>query len=393
MSGPTDGQPSDHLSFSDQRIAVCHGHLLGRGGAEVRAEALCRVLDAPLFAGFGSTEYVSDDVDVHLVFEDSPLASALRGSKIVRDITEVLNWPGVAELREFDVLVFSGEGATWFPPAVDQAVVRVQGGLDHAAYGRADEFTGLKSRVMGAFRRLTLPTTTPFADVWITPSSWTAAECRRYLGESPEVICPPPIEVEPFVDDVRPHHERDDYLLTMSRLVGQKHVDEVIEACAATDHRLVVAGDGPDRERLEAMAGDDVEFVGWVDGEEKHDLLRSAEAFVFAGAHEAFGMVTAEAMAAGTPVLAVESGHTQRQIPRECGHLAPRGALVEALERFDRNGVEADAETIHHHAKQSFGTERFERQVRKAVRLAVNRTNVDRETLVRQTGRESTART
>lgn len=364
-----------------QSVAVVHGHLLGRGGAEVRAEALARVLDAPLYAGFGDRENISGDVDVRLVFEGSRIAR-LRGSKIVRDTVEVVGWPGITELRQFDVLVFSGENACWFPPAIDQAVVRFQGSVDDAAYGRADEFTGLKDRILNAARRVTLPSTAPFADVWVTPSTWTARECERYLGREVDMICPPPIDAEQFDGRVKPFDERDDYVLTMSRLVGQKHVGEVIEACEAAGERLVVAGEGPDRDRLEQIAGPSVEFVGWVDGQQKRELLRNASAFAFAGEHEAFGIVTAEALAAGTPVCAVASGHTQQQIPRECGIICERGGLADALRRIRIDGVEADAETIHCHARERFSHQRFKQTIRDAVVLAIERAQPQRETLV-----------
>ncbi len=275
--------------------------------------------------------------------------------------------------------MFSNEGATWYPPGVDQAVVRYQGSLDQAAYSRNDDFAGVKHRLMSALKRLTLPSTSAYPDVWVTPSTWTAREMERYLGVRADYICPPPIDVDAF--NPRPLDEREGYYLTMSRLVDQKHVDEVIAAVEEVGARLVVAGEGPARERLEAQASDRVEFVGWVDGAEKRELLEDASGFLFAGRGEAFGIVTAEAMAAGTPVLAVASGHTQHQIPRECGIIVERGCLADAIRRYELDGIEGSAAEIHAHARALFDQTRFEQTIREAVDLACERAQLSRATL------------
>ena len=106
---------------------------------------------------------------------------------------------------------------------------------------------------------------------------------------------------------------RGDYLLVVSRLHpddAYKGVDLVIEA-AAGRWPVVVAGDGPDRGRLEALArarGGDVRFMGRVDDATLGRLFAEARAFVLPSAGEGFGLVYLEAMAHGLPCVAAKAG-------------------------------------------------------------------------------------
>ena len=70
-----------------------------------------------------------------------------------------------------------------------------------------------------------------------------------------------------------------------------------------TGGRLVIAGDGPERLRLEAMAGPGVEFLGRVSEEEKHRLLCSAWLLLHPALIEGWGIVIAEAAIRGTPAI------------------------------------------------------------------------------------------
>jgi glycosyltransferase involved in cell wall biosynthesis len=79
---------------------------------------------------------------------------------------------------------------------------------------------------------------------------------------------------------------------------------------------LIVAGDGPERERLAASAGADVTFAGRVDDRELERLRRDAVmAIVPSRSGETFGLAAAEAMAAGVPVVASRVGALPELVP------------------------------------------------------------------------------
>jgi glycosyltransferase involved in cell wall biosynthesis len=129
--------------------------------------------------------------------------------------------------------------------------------------------------------------------------------------------------------------------LIASRLAPEKGVDVAIEACRIAGIPLVVAGEGPERERLAAAQGAAVTFVGQVE-EAQLARLRTEASVALAPSRsgETFGLAAAEAMAAGLPVAASRVGALPELVPEEW--LVPAGdpgALAEAIGRLraDRN--------------------------------------------------------
>ncbi len=120
------------------------------------------------------------------------------------------------------------------------------------------------------------------------------------------------IDVETFPFD----EAKDDYLLFLSRVSDEKGPLQAIEMARRLGRRLIVAGkvDWRDREFFEAKVaplidGDWVRFLGEADGKLKRELYRKAQALLLPLQwDEPFGLVIIEAMACGTPVLALRRG-------------------------------------------------------------------------------------
>jgi glycosyltransferase involved in cell wall biosynthesis len=119
------------------------------------------------------------------------------------------------------------------------------------------------------------------------------------------------------------------HALVVSRLAPEKGVDVAIDACRIAGLELVVAGDGPERTRLEQLAAAGgpagrVRFVGQIDDAALATLRASASvAVVPSRSAETFGLAAAEAMAAGLPVAATSVGALSELVPAEW--LAPAG--------------------------------------------------------------------
>ena len=94
-------------------------------------------------------------------------------------------------------------------------------------------------------------------DHFIANSRFTARRIRKYWGRDASVIHPP-VEVERF----RWSADRDDVYLCLCRLVPYKRVDLVVEAFNRLGLPLLVVGDGPEKTRLEALAGPTVTLLG-----------------------------------------------------------------------------------------------------------------------------------
>lgn len=110
-------------------------------------------------------------------------------------------------------------------------------------------------------------------------------------------------------------------VVTLARFVDRKNIETVVrawdelESSVRRGRQLVVAGDGPNRDRLEQIVGDrdDVRFPGWITGAEKRELLADADAFAMVPRRdgydvEGFGIVYIEAQAAQTPVIGSRHG-------------------------------------------------------------------------------------
>lgn len=113
----------------------------------------------------------------------------------------------------------------------------------------------------------------------------------------------PPVEVDRFSAQGR----QGDYFVTVSRLVPHKRLDVVIEAFSHLKLPLKVIGEGPERERLQRRAEDNIEFLGYQSEERVAQILGRARGFVCA-AEEDFGIAIVEAQAAGCPVIAYRNG-------------------------------------------------------------------------------------
>ena len=157
----------------------------------------------------------------------------------------------------------------------------------------------------------------------IANSRFTARRIWRYWGRRAQVVHPP-VEVERFSW----RQPREDFYLSVCRLVPNKRVDLVVGACNRTRLPLVVIGDGPERRRLEAMAGPTIRFLGRRSDSEVADWLERCRAYVNVGLED-FGIAPVEAMAAGAPVIAYGAGgfcDSVRPLDGQTAH--PTGLLV-----------------------------------------------------------------
>jgi len=171
-------------------------------------------------------------------------------------------------------------------------------------------------------------------DHFVANSRCVQDRIRRFYRRDSQVIHPP-VDVQRF--DIRA--ETDDYYLVLSRLVGYKRIDLAVRAFNLLRKRLVIVGQGPDRERLEKMAGPTIQFAGGVSDNEAKRYLERCRGLIFPG-REDFGIAPVEAQACGKPVIALAAdGALETIIPDETGVLFTNPtvqSLVDALKRAER---------------------------------------------------------
>ncbi len=151
-----------------------------------------------------------------------------------------------------------------------------------------------------------------------------------------------------------------DYLAFLGRLTYNKGVDTAIAVAKRTGRRLVIAGnisDEPggleffDQQVRPHLDGEQINWIGPVDDQQKHALLGGASALLFPIRwDEPFGIVMVEALACGTPVIALRRGSTPEVIRHAvtgflCDSEDDLVEAVQSLASLDRANCRDDAET------------------------------------------------
>lgn len=145
-------------------------------------------------------------------------------------------------------------------------------------------------------------------DTYIANSTETQRRIKQYYNRSSTVIHPS-VETKRF----KPQRQRGNHYVTIGRQLPYKRYDLAVQAASNLKLPLIVFGNGPTHDKLVELAGPTVEFrtdrFGNASDEAYAEVLSSARGFIYP-AEEDFGIVTVEALAAGTPVIGLNKAGT-----------------------------------------------------------------------------------
>ena len=139
-------------------------------------------------------------------------------------------------------------------------------------------------------------------DYFIANSQHTAKRIWRCYRREAKVIYPP-VQTERFPFEL----QKEDFFVTVSRLVSYKQVSLIVKAFNQLELPLIVIGNGPELEKITKLAKPNVKIMGSQPNKVVEEYLSKAKAFVYA-ACEDFGIALVEAQACGTPVIAYGAG-------------------------------------------------------------------------------------
>ncbi|MCA0755685.1 glycosyltransferase [Paenibacillus sp. N4] len=216
-------------------------------------------------------------------------------------------------------------------------------------------------------------------DILVANSTVVQSRIKKLYGVSAPIIFPP-VDVGRFeVADAAP----DDNFLIVSRLVSYKRIDLAVEACTRLGRKLIVIGEGPDRKRLESLAGPSVSFLGRRSDEEVTAHMKRCKAFLFPGIED-FGITPLEANACGRPVIAYgEGGALDTVVPNVTGMFflkqSPE-ALMQTIQSFEQR--QWDSRLIRKHA-ESFREDVFVRQLRESISHLTGREMRDQASFIK----------
>ncbi len=203
---------------------------------------------------------------------------------------------------------------------------------------------------------------------YIANSRTVAARIQKFWGREADIIINPPVEVKKFAYHQRP---REDFYLTVGRLVPYKRLDVTVQAFRDLDLPLKVVGSGRDLESLRKLAGPRTEFLGHIPDQEVRELYNRCRAFVQTGSED-FGITPIEAMGGGAPVIAINSdGPAETILDGQTGiffdEQTPE-ALAQAVRRFEQIYQSFDSAAIRRYA-ESFDREIFRQRFEEYVNV------------------------
>lgn len=199
-------------------------------------------------------------------------------------------------------------------------------------------------------------------DFFIANSQYIAQRIYKVYRHRAKVIYPP-VEVDDFAPKTTINKE--DYYISVARLVAYKKLDEIARAFVQMPQRkLLLIGDGPERVKIEKIIAksSNITYLGSQSKDKIAFYLQKARGFIFM-ADEDFGISPVEAQAAGTPVIAYgRGGLLETIIPNKTGLFfqeANAKSLIEILGKFEQMRFNSD-EIIQH--AQQFSQLRFEHE-------------------------------
>lgn len=198
---------------------------------------------------------------------------------------------------------------------------------------------------------------------FIANSKFIAQRIKKIYNRESTVIYPP-VDVDFFSLET----QKEAYYFTASRMVSYKKTQLIVETFNELPHlQLIVAGDGPEFQKIQKIAKSNIQIIGFVDAMLLKKYMQKAKGFVFA-AEEDFGIIPVEAQACGTPVIAFgKGGALETVLDNVTGVFFKEqnsNSLSKALHHFET--LQFDPNVIRAHALQ-FSKERFEREIKSFV--------------------------
>jgi glycosyltransferase involved in cell wall biosynthesis len=368
--------------FDPGRTAIVHDWFQGFHGAE-------RVVEAMVSDTFAIGDQPPDIYTFHAAHELLPAhlsARIVRESRLARQpffrqrghdpghwrwlLPYMPHYFGHLPLQEYDLVVSSSHSSAIQARPRDDAfhlcycyTPMRYAWMPEVEMGRV---TGVKRMALRALRKRLRNLDLGAArrvDGFIAISSAVRERIQDFYGRD-SVVIHPPVDVTDFDGTIE---KEPGHFLWAHRFVGYKRPELVMEAFRDLPFRLTMVGVGPLREQLMHRRPDNVQIRGWVSREELAAHFARASGFIHIG-EEDFGITMVEALAAGTPVIALDRGGARDIIRDEVDGLLLEEPDLETLRDAVRrlSGQSWNSLELRSRAS-SFSRERFTKELREYV--------------------------
>lgn len=359
------------------KVALVHDWLTAMGGAERVLETLVKLYPADLFTLVKNTKNLKGTPFEELEIKTSFIQKLPKAEKKYRSYLPL--FPLAIEqfdLSAYDLVISSSHStAKGVLTHADQMHIcychtpmRYAWDLYQQYLKEARLKSGVKGIVAKCFLhylRMWDAHSSARVNAYLANSQYVARRIKQLYNQQAEVIYPP---VDLNFYSLK--EEKEDYYLTISRMVPYKKMDLIVDAFAAMpDKKLVVIGEGPEEDKIKGKATKNIEILPFQERENLKKYLQNAKAFVFTSIED-FGILPVEAQGCGTPVIALaKGGALETVIENKTGIFFPEqtvSSLQEAVQKFEK--VTFDPQAIRRHAEQ-FREEVFKEKFQAAVRL------------------------
>ena len=291
------------------RVALLHDWLVNPGGSERVLESFSVIYpEAPIYTlVYDPSNFKSSPISNRKVFTSklNRLPFARTGYRAYIPLM-----PFAIEqfdLREFEIIISSSHAvAHGILPRPNQLHINYIHSPARYAWHQYHDY--LDNRRIGRVKKWLSRPTLHYLRLWdfaaaarvdyfVANSKWTAATVMRAYRRNADVIYPPIM-----LNNFDHAQDRENYYITVSRLVPYKRMDLIVKAFSELGYPLVIVGDGPERRFLTSIASPNIRFCGDLPDIEVAKLLGKAKAFVCA-AEEDVGIALVEAQAGGCPIV------------------------------------------------------------------------------------------
>ncbi len=354
------------------RIALVHDYLSQKGGAEKVLQAFHEIWpEAPIFVLFHDKKKIKSfkNTDIRETF-----IKKLPGAE------RMFQWylplmPSATEkhdLNDFDVVLSStssfAKGVITPPESVHicycHTPPRFLWAGTHRYLSDLPYNKVIKSFLTPLLHRLRLWDTlsTNRVDHFLSNSNTVNLRIQKYYRRQSDTIYPP-VKTKDF------HISKNlgNYFLAGGRLVPYKRFDLIVQAFNRLGLPIKIFGLGPELKKLKKIAKPNIEFIGYIEGEEKSKILSECLGFINPQIED-FGITTVEATASGRPIIAYRGGGATESVEEnKTGIFFEKQnwqSLTDAILKF--NSKNWDSQYIKEHAKK-FDENIFKQKIKQTV--------------------------
>jgi len=363
------------------RIALVHDYIKEFGGAERVLRMLSDMYpEAPIYTAFRVRGSESDRAFKDREIRESFLAPLLKIWKLYSPLRFLapLVWRSM-DLSDFDLVITS---ASWyitrgFRVGKNTKVICYCHTPPRYLYGYRTSIDLQKywpvkiyAWIVNHFLRLYDLWSASTVDEWIVNSLNVQRRVKKFYRKDSKVVYPP-VEVEKLIAESK-NVKKGDYFLIVSRLVGNKGLEEAAKAAKREGFKLKVSGSRAGlsevAEKLEKLGGEKIELLGRVSDEKLAELYAGALGFIALARDEDFGITPVEAMASGTPVIAFNGGGFKESVIDGVTGILINDTSEETIGKAVKKIMKLkwNKKKLQQQARK-FSKERFEKEMRKIV--------------------------